>query len=67
MVRQSNINRILSTTGATKAEIVRENEQLLQVVETQQQVIDELKRQRDELTQAILEVAGVERPAAAAA
>jgi len=65
MVRHT--NRLLSTSRATKAEIVSENKQLLQVVETQQQIIDELKRQRDELTQAILEVAGIEQTAAAAA
>lgn len=65
MVRHT--NRLLSKTTARKADIVAENQQLLQVIETQQQVIDELKRQRTELVEAIEAIAGIEQPAAAAA
>lgn len=43
----------------TKAELESDNRQLLLVIERHQTCIEELKRQRDELTQAILGLAGI--------
>lgn len=50
---------VTSNGRKTKAELLDENRQLLQVIERHQWCIDELKRQRDELTTAIGRLAGL--------